>query len=243
MKEIAAALQEWEWLATLPADISGFTLVNQLTQCDNQYRIFTYQHGEKQRSFSVLYDQATKEYLARVIVGLNEYVDINFIAADLLGLEMILQERMEYTIRRLAEFDETTLCTIFREKKITEWVYGRQLPTVIEGFSLYIAPFQPVKVLNGSYIIIDYTDFIAESSLLVYYNIYRDEFFGELRIRRTPQVISTFDTKKINDLELQLRDHLEPTVKKLRALLAGSDEETKGELGNGESIGEGGDGQ
>ena len=236
MKEIAAALQEWEWLATLPAEISGFTLINQLTQCDNQYRVFTYQHGEKQRSFSVLYDQATKEYLARVIVGLNEYVDINFIVADLPSLEVILQERLECTVRRLAEFDETTLCTIFREKKITEWVYGRQLPAAIEGFSLYIAPFQPLKVLNGSYIIIDYTDFRAESSLLVYYNIYRDEFFGELRIRRTPQVISTFDTKKISDLELQLRDYLEPTVKKLRALLAGSDEETKGELGNGKSI-------
>ena len=101
---------------------------------------------------------------------------------------------------------------------------------------MYIAPSQPLKVLNGSYIIIDYTDFTAESSLLVYYNIYRDEFFGEMRVRRTPQVINTFDTKKISDLELQLRDYLEPTVKKLRALLAGSDEETKGELGNGKSI-------
>ena len=119
MKEIAAALQEWEWLTSLPAEISGFTLINQLTQCDNQYRVFTYQHGEKQRSFSVLYDQATKEYLARVIVGLNEYVDINFIIADLPSLEVILQERLECTVRRLAEFDETTLCTIFREKKIT----------------------------------------------------------------------------------------------------------------------------
>ena len=220
MQQIVQRLQEWKWLNTLPADIEGFSLVNELMQCDTQYRIFTYQQVERQRSFSVLYDQATKEYLVRVVVGLTEYVDISFIVADLVKLEAVLQQRMEPTIHRLANFNENSLCTVFREKNILQWPYAKSLPAKIAGFSLYIAPYEPLKTLNGSYIIIDYTDFVAESSFLVYYNIYRDEFFGELRIRRAPQMINSFDSKTLPNLEQCLITHLKPTLENLRKHLS-----------------------
>lgn len=220
MQQIVQKLQEWKWLNTLPTEIGGFSLVNELMQCDTQYRIFTYQQVEQQRSFSVLYDQATKEYLVRVVVGLTEYVDISFIVADLSKLEAVLQQRMEPTIQRLGNFDENSLCTVFREKSIIQWPYAKSLPTNLAGFSLYIGPCEPLKTLNGSYIIIDYTDFVAESSFLVYYNIYRDEFFGELRIRRAPQMINSFDSKTLPNLEQCLITHLEPTLQNLRKHLS-----------------------
>lgn len=209
-------LQEWKWLERLSPDMAGFSLVNEFLQCDTQYRIFTYQHRERQRSFSVLYDQATKEYLVRCVVGLTEYVDINFIVSELQGLEKVLEERLERTITQLARFDETTLCTAFREKQILPWAYGRTLPPTIAGFSLYIQPEEPFRALNGSYILIDYSDFAAESGLIVYYNIYRDEFFGELRVHRTPMMINTFDAKTVPELESKLHSSLEQTLTDLR---------------------------
>jgi hypothetical protein len=216
MEKIVTQLKEWSFLQNLEPEFAGFMLTTELMQCDSQYRIFTYHSAAKYRSFSVLYDEATKEFLVRVVVGLTEMCDISFIIGDLAGLEQLLNLRMKETIQRLAAFDETTLCSIFREKKITDWSFGAQLPQRLAGFDLYIAPLQPVKSLNGSYIIIDYSDFSVESNLLIYYNIYRDEFFGELRVRRTPRVISTFDTKQLSELEQCLKEHLERILTELR---------------------------
>jgi len=216
MEKIITQLKEWDFLKTLEPEVEGFALTTELMQCDSQYRIFTYHNAERYRSFSVLYDQATKEFLARVVIGLTEICDISFIIADLRGLEQLLKIKMYKTIQELAAFDDNTLCSLFREKKITEWSFGAQLPRQLAGFELYIAPLQPVKALNGSYIIIDYSDFTVDSNLLIYYNIYRDEFFGELRVRRTPKVINTFDSKQLNELEECLKTHLERILTDLR---------------------------
>ncbi|WP_333595404.1 hypothetical protein [Anaerospora hongkongensis] len=216
MEKIIEQLKEWSYLQTLEQEFAGFTLTTELMQCESQYRIFTYHNSGSYRSFSVLYDEATKEFLARVVIGLTEMCDISFIVSDLNGLEQLLNVRMKETIRQLASFDPITLCSSFREKKITEWAFGAQLPQQVAGFALYITPLKPVKSLNGSYIIIDYSDFSVDSNLLIYYNIYRDEFFGELRVRRTPRVISTFDTKQLSELEQCLKTHLEKTLTELR---------------------------
>ena len=220
MQNIVEQLQDWPWLNTLSDDIAGFRLVRELMQCGSQYRVFTYRHDERQRSFSVMYDQATKEFLARVVVGLTQFNDINFIVPDINRLQKVLADRMAHTVQRLAVFDVASVCSVCRGKNILDWDFARLLPPQVAGFSLYITPSEPVKVLNGSYIIIDYSDFEAESNLMVYYNIYRDEFFGEMNIRRTPHMAGGFDARTIKDLETNLTARLEDTLTGLRRRLS-----------------------
>lgn len=55
-------------------------------------------------------------------------------------------------------------------------------------------------------------NFILQST-----NIFRDEFFGELRIRKTPEMTSAFDAKEVSELAEKIEENLVDELKKLRA--------------------------
>ncbi|MBP2628663.1 MAG: hypothetical protein H6Q68_3374 [Firmicutes bacterium] len=216
MEKIIAQIQAWELLAKLPTEFTGFTLSLELQERGTQYCIFTYQNIEWHKSFSVLYDKATKEFLARTVVGLTEYFDVNFIVGDIGLLEKLLIKRLKDTLVSLAIFNPDHLGSIIIDKQILEWPYGEKLPQELVGFELFIKPCEPVKIINGSYIIIDYSDFFNESSLVIYYNIFRDEFFGEARIRRTPHMSAVFDATTLDKLQENITVHLKVVLQSMR---------------------------
>lgn len=216
MKKIIMQIQAWELLVKLPTEISGFALNLELQERGTQYCIFRYQNKERHKSFSVLYDQATKEFLARAVVGLTEYYDVNFIVSEIGLLEKLIINKLKDTLKSLAVFERNNLGSIIIDKQILEWTYGKELPPELVGFELFIKPSQPVKIINGSYIIIDYSDFPNESSLVIYYNIFRDEFFGEARIRRTPHMSAVFDAKTLDKLQENMTIHLKVVLESIR---------------------------
>lgn len=220
MEDVIQEIQQWTFLGSLPAEIDGFRLKKQLEKCDPRFLIFSYENCSSHRSFSVLYDNETLDYLAQVVIGLTEYCDIGFIAGKLSALEKILFDRMGKTIHDLAVFNEHSLSSIVKSKKILEWTYANQLPTEFSGFELYIHPAKPVKVLNGSYIIIDYSDFTTESNLTIYYNVFRDDFFGELRLHRTPEMAAVFECKQLPELEEKIEMNLRQTLTAMRRKLS-----------------------
>jgi len=223
MEKIIAQVETWELLAKLPVEFSGFMLNLELQERGTQYCIFTYQNKEWHKSFSVLYDKATKEFLARTVVGLTEYFDVNFIVGDMGLLEKLLITRLKETLLSLAVFNPDNLGSIIIDKQILEWPYGKELPQELVGFELFIKPSALVKTINGSYIIIDYCDFSNESSLVIYYNIFRDEFFAEARIRRTPQMSAVFDATTLDKLQENIEIHLKVVLESIRNQLGESD--------------------
>ena len=225
MKEIEKQIQEWPYLTTLPEKIGDFTLVRDTGSSKAQIHIFTYANPERHLFFSVAYDSTTDDFLCKVIIGLNEYYDVNFIAADLPGLETVLRSKMEKLLMGLERFDPKLLGSIFQEKKILEWTYAAQLPQEVAEFHLFIRPDAPIKVLNGSFVIIDYSDFATESHLVICYNVFRDDFYGEIHLRRLPQMSGLFDAKTLSELAEQLKSHLVPVLKEMRIQL---------DAGNGE---------
>jgi len=216
MEKIIAQIQTWELLAKLPAEFAGFALSLEFQERGTQYRILTYQNKEWHKSFSVLYDKATNEFFARTVVGLTEYFDVNFIVGDMQLLEKLLIDRLKDTLMSLAVFNRDNLGSIIIDKQIIEWPFGKELPQQLVGFELFIKPSAPVKIINGSYIIIDYSDFLNESSLVIYYNIFRDEFFGEARIRRTPQMSAVFDATTLEKLQENITVHLKGVLESMR---------------------------
>lgn len=216
MEEIIQDLQEWKLIDELPKKVHGFLFEKQLQKKDKQYLIFRYHNDSINRSFSVLYDGATKEFLARIVVGLTEFCDIRFIANKKETLENVLRHNLENTLKDLAYFNIKTIDSIVREKQIIEWPYVNNLPKQIGDFVLFIAPNQPLKVINGSYIIIDYSNFNSQSNLIIYYNIFRDEFFAEMRINRTPHMIADFDAKTLDELQEKIDKKLIETLKSIK---------------------------
>jgi hypothetical protein len=116
----------------------------------------------------------------------------------------------------LLAMNPATLSSIVVDKKILTWEAGQELPAEKEGFSLFIRPQEPVKINNGSYIVIDYVNFALESSFTVYYNIYRDEFFAEARIWNIPDVSYEFDASDLEELEEKLRSRMTARLQQVR---------------------------
>lgn len=220
MKEIIAQVNEWPFLRQLPANQAGFCLNFDLAEDGVQYNIFSYRNAEELRSFSVVYDRATRDFLARVAVGLNEFYDVSFICPDLASLERILSAKLAAALVDLSGGQQYE--SIFRAKKILEWPYSQRLAGEVAGFRLFITPRQPLKTVNGSYIILDYSDFSAASNLSVSYNVYRDEFFGQIRLRQTPSMIGTFDTRDLGELAAILERELESALIDLRGRIGQS---------------------
>lgn len=220
MEKIIQQVEKWELIAKLPKEFVGFTLKIELQEKDTQYCMFTYYNEEWHKSLSVLYDTATKEYFARMIIGLTEYFDANFIVGNLEALESLLTSRLKKSLESLAVFNREELDSILIDKEILEWPYGKTLPKKVAGFELFIKPDEPVKIINGSYIIIDYSNFENESNFVVYYNIFRDEFFGEVRLRRTPQMSAAFDARTLDELEENINVHLQGVLESMESQLS-----------------------
>lgn len=224
MEKIREQLSQWAYLDSLEPDIAGFSLTKPDCVTGSQYLIFSYSCQPRRLIFSALYDEATKDFLVKISIGLLEYVDINFICQDLAQFETILRQRLRSQLISMAGLEPQALGHVFDAKKITEWDCSGCLPATAAGFDLFVGPARPVRLINGGYLIVDYSDFASDSNLTIMYNIYRDDFYGEKRIRRTPTVISTFDAKEIAELQEKLGAQLLPTLEAMRAEIDRADQ-------------------
>lgn len=215
-ERVEADIKDWAYLRDLPDTWHGFTLQRLLRIDGDCYDIYCYEHPARHKSVTVYFHEETHEYKLRVKVGLIEFCRIEFITAKFAVFEELLHAQFETVLAGLAEFDPASIGSIVRDKQIMTWEAGKSLPETLEGFTLYIHPSEPVKINNGSYIVIDYVDFALESSVTVYYNIYRDEFFSEARIWNIPDVNYDFDSGTLSELEERLRTYLVPRLQEVR---------------------------
>ena len=216
-KKVEAAIADWQYREELPAEYCGFRLQQLNQPIEDRYDLFTYSNEGIRREVTAYYHEETHEYKLRVKIGLTEFCRIEFISPDLARFEEVLRRELLELLSAMVNFSAASLGSIVRAKNITTWEYGRNLPANLEGFELFIKPAEPVTVLNGSLIVFDYSDFSIDSNFIIYYNVFRDEFFGEARIRNIPEMNYTFDSTELSELEEKLDAHL---VKRLRGIRA-----------------------
>jgi hypothetical protein len=127
MERVIEQIESWEDIKRLPKELVGFKLNIQMLKGEGNFYLFSYEYPEIRRTFSVMYSSATKEYFARINIGLTQYCDIDFITAEINRLEEILSNTLVSKLSRLIDSVNGDFCTIFK-KKITEWFYGKMLP-------------------------------------------------------------------------------------------------------------------
>lgn len=209
-------IKDWAYLKDLPENWHSFEL-QRLNHVEGDcYDIFSYKNDVLHKSVTIYFHEETHEYKLRVKIGLIEFCRIEFITAKFDVFEQLLRRQFETLLSGMEHFDPQSIGSIVRDKKIMTWEAAKDLPETLEGFTLYIRPAYPVKINNGSYIIIDYVDFHLESSVTVYYNIYRDEFFSEARIWNIPDVNYDFDSNTLSELEERLQTYLLPRLREVR---------------------------
>lgn len=209
----------WPFLKQLSKNVLGFELDLSVKEEGTKTILFTYTLQEKRCQFIAFYDEATRDFMVRIIIGLTEYNDVGYIVTDVEVFEKLIKERMTETLHKLSVYESHHMESILLNTGITTWQYGLDLPQKIRRFELFIRPSEPIKMINGSYIVLDYSCFEEESNLLIYYNIYRDEYFGEIRLRRTPEMTFDFDAKTLKELEENLKNYLESTIIQLESRL------------------------
>ena len=217
MAEDSNPAEGWEYPETLPAMHEGFSLQRENHWEGLLYRIFSYRDEMNRRSASIVYDKNTQEYMLRVRIGLTEYCDVQFIHGDLQVFESILQTALFPRLETLRRCVPERMESLFRDKKILEWACEFDFPQQINDFELYLSPKNCVQFTNGSYLILDYSDFPLNSSLRFFYNVFRDDFFAEYLVLGAPQATQRFDVKTIPELTEKLKKELEPATLDLRA--------------------------
>ena len=215
-EKIDQALASWGYMQTLPQEWHGFTLHTERVIEEEVYDFFRYENAALHRSLIAYYHAETNEFKLRERVGLLEFCLIECIADDLVAYEALLKEKMEGFLLRLGRFDPKTISALVAAAHITTWAYGALLPSEAEGFSLFIQPSQPLRITNGSYIIADYEDFSAHSNFIIYYNVLRDDFFGEARVNGVPEICYEFEADSLAELEKRLQAHLLPRLRRIR---------------------------
>ena len=161
-------------------------------------------------------DKALHLPLREGMTRLTEFCLMQFITASFSEFEQHLKNYLESAVHDLAIYNPDSISYVTKALNITEWDYKDILPEELEGYKLFINPTQMVRVLNGSYIVFDYSDFDIESNFIIYYNEFRSEFFGEARIRNIPEMNYTFDSKNLEELEEKLRAHMVDRLREIR---------------------------
>ena len=140
----------------------------------------------------------------------------NFFTEDFKTFQTLLDAQLADVLKNLRGLRSKEPNNFLREKKIDTWAFGKALPATLEGFELFISPAAPVEVTNGSFIVINYADFAANSDFVLYYNIYTDEFSGETRINGAPHISYAFDATTLKDLETKLKKNLDAELLTIR---------------------------
>ena len=141
---------------------------------------------------------------------------MEFITGSFAEFEQYLRKYLEGAMHDLTVYNPDAISYVTKAMNITEWDYDKLLPKELEGFKLFIEPKNMVRVLNGSYIVFDYSDFDIKSNFIIYYNEFRCEFFGEARINNIPEMNYIFDSKTLEELEQKLQEHLVDRLRGIR---------------------------
>lgn len=211
--EIQEETKNWDFIDQLPEQVGQFTRKRVGTIDGQVLTICRYEAPALRASLDITYSSETFDYILVHTMGMNSYRDIRFIYKE---KDIFARKVQSYLTRILDAMEhprKVNLGEMVEEKGILTWDYGNHLPEKIGPFQLYIKPADAIEHINGSIIVIDYSNFARKDQLIIMYNRLRDEFFGEVKINSVFHASMDFDSKNLKELEQRLEEHLESTLK------------------------------
>ena len=174
-----------------------------------------YNNESQHKVIKTYYHEETKEYRVLFQIGMNEFCPAEFIIEDANKFHAKVEAKRDKLIDWIQNFNGSENIFV-KQKGISDWQYAKDLPKELEGFELYIDPQKSLEITNGSFVIINYVDFTINSDLVIYYNMFSDDFGSEMRIKGTSVVTYDFDTKTLAELEEKLKLNLSNELKSVR---------------------------
>ena len=210
--EIEAELQEWEFLKQLPKELEGFTLREGTGIKGNILNIASYVDEANHACVDLIYTGETFDYVIVKNLGLHTFRDDRFFTRDkdkfaevvLNKLTSLLQEMGKSKVKQMGYESEVM--------GFNEWEDWKTLPKQIGNFELYITPDNPLEYINGSWVILDYSDFANGNQLMFLYNSFRNELFAEMKKGHLPLTTEEFNANSLEALSALIKEKLEKTL-------------------------------
>ena len=210
--EIEAELQEWEFLKQLPKELEGFTLREGTGIKGNILNIASYVDEANHACVDLIYTGETFDYVIVKNLGLHTFRDDRFFTRDkdkfaevvLNKLPALLQEMGKSKVKHMGYESEVM--------GFNEWDDWKTLPKQIGNFELYITPDNPLEYINGSWVILDYSDFANGNQLMFLYNSFRNELFAEMKKGYLPLTTEEFNANSLEALSALIKEKLEKTL-------------------------------
>lgn len=213
--EIAAQVKEWELLQELPKDIEGFTLDLEQSVEGQVLTIASYNNVNLSSKLELIYTTETSDYILVKTIGLNTFRDIRYFCRDRDKFAELVKNNLPRILLETKVDRQHLLHKLAQETGISNWEHEKNLPEQVGDFRLFIRPSNPIDYINGSTIVLDYSDFKNGNQLVFFYNSFRNEFFAETKKKYMPGITHIFDCKKVSELEKLLENLLVEELEKL----------------------------
>lgn len=204
-------INERELFSWLPEQIGSFRLdFDTIPEEGEQKRHYYFQYvNDKGERLQALYDGLVEDYTVHIKLALFDFVEISFIRTSLDSFVEVLKKRLEKELYNLLVEPAENFIYGYVKSGAPSWDFSEALPETVGDFKRLISPDRAVRALNGSYIIAMYKKEQENTGLILFYNVLRNEFFSELRVKSYPKVTHLLDSKSVMQLEGLLKERLE----------------------------------
>lgn len=210
--EIEAELQEWEFLQQLPKELEGFTLREGTGIKGNILNIASYVDEANHACVDLIYTGETFDYVVVKNLGLHTFRDDRFFTRDKDKFTEVVLNKLPSLLQDMGKGKVKEMGYESEVMGFKEWNYWKTLPKQIGNFELYITPGCPLEYINGSWIILDYSDFANGNQLMFLYNSFRNELFAEMKKGYLPLTTEEFNANSLEVLSALLKEKLEKTL-------------------------------
>ena len=160
------------------------------------------------------FDEETKDYMVKMDLRLMTLTQLESITGDFGQFKKRVRELTPKAIEKeLIHLERVSVLAAV--KGFMKWDYEKVMPERMGQYKRIIKPVNPVEGLNGSFIIGAYECRERNIGVLFFYNIYREEYYGELRAGGIPVIVHQYDATTINEFSSHLKAYLEKDLETL----------------------------
>ncbi len=213
--EIEECLKDWEFLQQLPKEVSGFKLQEGKGISGQILNIASYANEALHCSLDLIYTAETFDYTIVKNIGLHTFRDERFFNRD---ADKFAEAVLKNLPSIVANVSRTTGKKLGYESKVMgfdDWDFWMSLPKKIGEYELFVTPESPLEYINGSWIILDYSNFAKGNQIMFLYNSFRNELFAELKKGYMPYTTDTFNATRLDKFTELIKKHLQETIKEL----------------------------
>ena len=204
----------WKIEEDLPQTVHEYSLKRVDVQDDRKYYAFSYVNEKNGWEVKALFDEETMDFMIKADFRLFVITQIEMITGDFEKFKNIVKTMLpEFIYKEM--IDRSKVSVLVKSTGFTKWDYSKAMPETIHNYKRVIEPSMPVLGLNGSYIVAAYECRQNNSGILFFYNMYRNQYYGEMRAGGIPKIIHKYDATTLKEFEQKIIKNLKEDLHNL----------------------------